>query len=121
MKHCVLILLLLLAVNNPQAQTVYITPSGTKYHKGDCRMVKNVSQAITIQQAIEKGKGPCSFCKPPVITGTTIDKSNKPRGTAKETYQCKGITKKGARCKHRTRIANGYCYQHDPERKKGGK
>lgn len=26
--------------------------------------------------------------------------------------QCKGNTQKGTRCKHKTRLANGYCYQH---------
>ena len=31
------------------------------------------------------------------------------------TVQCKGLTKSGTRCKHMTRIANGYCFQHQPD------
>jgi hypothetical protein len=31
-----------------------------------------------------------------------------------KTEQCKGLTKKGTRCKHYTSNANGYCYQHQP-------
>ncbi|WP_350028985.1 DUF5763 domain-containing protein [Flavobacterium terrisoli] len=33
-----------------------------------------------------------------------------------QTVQCKGTTKKGTRCKHMTSIANGYCFQHNPDR-----
>ena len=34
------------------------------------------------------------------------------------TVQCKGMTKKGTRCQHMTRIANGYCFQHNPDKNK---
>jgi len=29
--------------------------------------------------------------------------------------QCKGTTKKGARCKNQTTNASGYCYQHESQ------
>lgn len=32
------------------------------------------------------------------------------------TVQCKGTTKKGTQCKHMTSIANGYCFQHNPDK-----
>jgi hypothetical protein len=37
------------------AQTFYKTPSGKKYHLATCHMVKNVSEAITLNEAKELG------------------------------------------------------------------
>jgi hypothetical protein len=42
------LLTLLLFTISLNAQTVYKTPSGAKYHLANCRTVKNVSEAITI-------------------------------------------------------------------------
>ena len=47
------IILLLLLSTVAKAQTVYKTPSGTKYHLADCHMVKNVSQKISLEEAAE--------------------------------------------------------------------
>jgi hypothetical protein len=44
-----------------KAQTVYKTPSGTKYHLPTCRMVKNVSDQITVSEAIALGLQPCKI------------------------------------------------------------
>lgn len=118
MKRLLLIYLVLLTTCNAYTQTVYITPSGEKYHLGNCRMVKNVSQAIAIDDAVKKGKQPCKICKPPVSFASNINSTNKPQGTDKTTYQCMGKTKKGIRCQHRTKIANGYCFQHNPDKQK---
>ncbi|HEX7847852.1 MAG TPA: DUF5763 domain-containing protein [Chitinophagaceae bacterium] len=95
-----------------QAQTVYKTPSGEKYHLGNCRMVKNVSDEISVDKARELGLQPCKICKPANIysSGSPL---NKPQGQ-NDTVQCKGKTKAGTRCKHMTRIANGFCFQHQP-------
>ena len=75
-------------------------------------MVKNVSQEITIEAALKLGLGPCAICKPPKSYGKTKS-THKAQGTGKG-VQCKGLTKAGTRCKHFTRIANGYCFQHQP-------
>lgn len=93
------------------AQSVYKTPSGKKYHLASCRMVENVSEKLTVAEAVARGLEPCKICKPDVAA-PEVD-SNKAKGQA-QTVQCKGITKAGTRCKHMTRIANGYCYQHQP-------
>jgi len=42
--------LLLLSIS-AKSQTVYKTPSGQKYHLATCRMVKNVSEEITVGKA----------------------------------------------------------------------
>jgi hypothetical protein len=97
------------------AQNVYVTPSGKKYHQGNCRMVNNVSKVYSLNEAIAKGYAACSLCKPPVASQPVMT-SNTARGSKPETVQCKGITKGGSRCRHMTSLANGYCYQHNPER-----
>ena len=110
-KLYIFTLLLLVLSMSLKAQMVYKTPSGKKYHLATCRMVKNVSEEITIQQAIELGLEPCKICNPP--TNNIPTGVNKPQGQ-NNTVQCKGLTKAGTRCKHMTSIANGYCYQHQP-------
>jgi hypothetical protein len=94
-----------------KAQAVYKTPSGEKYHLASCRMVKNVSEKITVKQAIALGLQPCKICSPQISDESIL--ANKAKGKYK-TVQCKGLTKTGNRCKHMTSIANGYCYQHQP-------
>ncbi len=78
-------------------------------------MVENVSRALTVPEAVEQYHlRPCSFCKPPQFISkknSVKPKTNKAVGTAR-TRRCQGLTKKGLRCKHRTSLSNGYCYQH---------
>ncbi len=44
---------------------VYITETGSKYHKAGCRYLKESSIPITLKKAKELGYEPCSVCKPP--------------------------------------------------------
>jgi hypothetical protein len=107
------IVVLFLFSISTKAQSVYKTPSGQKYHLATCRMVKNVSEEITVNKAKELGLQPCKICNPQNIYAAG-NSTNKPQGQS-TTAQCKGTTKAGTRCKHRTSIANGYCYQHQPK------
>ena len=113
MRKLLPFILLILSFNCIKGQTVYKTPYGKKYHLATCQSVKNVSEAITVQQAREMGLEPCKICKPQVSYGNT-QQTKKPQGQS-VTVQCKGITRSGNRCKHRTSIANGYCFQHQPK------
>jgi len=115
-KAVLLIVLFLLTSAATNAQKIYKTPSGAKYHLGNCRMVQNVSEEISFEGAAELGLQPCKICKPKdyVALGLTSQK-NQAQGQS-QTVQCKGTTKKGTRCKHMTSIANGYCFQHNPDR-----
>jgi hypothetical protein len=101
---------LLLLSFSLKAQTVYKTPSGAKYHLASCRMVKNVSEQITVSKAKELGLQPCKICNPQNIYSSGSS-ANKAQGQ-NTTTQCRGFTKAGIRCRHMTSIANGYCYQH---------
>lgn len=112
-RHIIIILVMLLCSARLQAQTFYKTPYGQKYHTADCRSVKNVSQAIEAKDIPASGLEACKICRP-VLTAGKSGGTKKPAGEAKNTVQCKGITKAGTRCKHNTSIANGYCHQHQP-------
>jgi uncharacterized protein DUF5763 len=96
-----------------KSQAIYKTPHGAKYHLGSCRSVKNVAQKISLADAVAAGLAPCKICHPPVSQATQ-SLANKAAGQSAVTSQCLGSTKAGTRCKHRTSIANGYCYQHQP-------
>lgn len=116
MRNCILILFMLLGLS-VKSQKVYKTPNGAKYHLASCRMVDNVSNSLTVKEAIKEGLTPCKICKPPIVQGLNSNQVDKSKGTSKNTVQCRGITKAGTRCRHNTSIANGYCFQHNPDKK----
>ncbi len=113
MKWTQLVCLLLFSLV-AQSQTVYKTPSGKKYHLASCRMVNNVSQKLTLQDAINLGLTACKICEPPIASQSNLHSHKQAKGES-STVQCKGKTKAGTRCKHKTSIANGYCFQHNPD------
>ena len=100
------------------SQYVYKTPSGEKYHLSSCRMVENVSKRISIHDAIgEYGLEPCKICKPPIVESAKLKANSKNKAVgACVSQRCKGTTKKGTRCKHWTKLCNGYCFQHVPKK-----
>jgi hypothetical protein len=114
MKKIGIIIILFLMVPKLFAQNMYKTPSGKKYHLASCRMVKNVSAKLLTPYDIQKYHlTPCKICKPPLHIKKYLQTSdNKAVGQRQQSLRCKGLTKKGTRCKHRTKIANGYCFQH---------
>jgi len=48
----------------PTEKTVYITKTGTKYHKSSCSHVKDGCTAILLSEAQRNGYEPCGVCKP---------------------------------------------------------
>lgn len=44
--------------------TVYITRTGSKYHNGNCRYLRQSKVQTTKKQAVANGYGACSICKP---------------------------------------------------------
>ncbi len=44
--------------------TVYITRTGSKYHRTNCSYLRKSKTAITREEAIERGYEPCKRCKP---------------------------------------------------------
>lgn len=44
--------------------TVYVTESGSKYHKSSCSYLSSSKIAMSCDDAIDAGYTPCSRCKP---------------------------------------------------------
>ncbi len=45
-------------------QTVYVTNSGSKYHRNDCRYLKKSKKNIKLSKAKDNGYTACKVCKP---------------------------------------------------------
>lgn len=45
--------------------TVYLTKSGSKYHRSGCRSLRKSAIPVNLQDAIDRGYGPCGTCRPP--------------------------------------------------------
>lgn len=80
------------------AQTVYSSDKGEKYHSADCKFSGDAKE-LPIAKAKKAGKKACELCKPDEL------------GKAKLT-QCKGKTKEGQRCKRMTANKTNKCFQH---------
>lgn len=48
----------------PQTQIVYVTRTGSKYHRGYCRYLSKSKIPMSLEQAARR-YNPCSVCKPP--------------------------------------------------------
>ncbi len=44
--------------------TVYVTDSGTRYHRADCRSLSRSRNPLALEVAHARGLEPCSVCKP---------------------------------------------------------
>ncbi|WP_303318572.1 hypothetical protein Q4Q34_04495 [Flavivirga abyssicola] len=106
---------------NVSSQAVYVTKTGAKYHKGNCRYLKYSKKEMTLEKAKSRGYTKCLVCKPTAnnskketTTSTSLTSDNKGSASRKKTTatQCTGKTKSGSRCKRKTKSANGRCYQH---------
>lgn len=121
MKHLLALFITLFSFTL-QAQKVYKTPSGERYHTATCKSVKNVSEEIEITKAKKLGLTPCKICNPNNGTANFVSnsdsslgiKSNEVKGENSVASQCKGTTQKGNRCKNKTKNKNGYCHHHEP-------
>jgi micrococcal nuclease len=49
--------------------TVYVTNSGTKYHRDGCSSLSRSKIAVTLEDAVRSGYGPCGICRPPSLSG----------------------------------------------------
>jgi hypothetical protein len=53
------------AKQQTQSQTVYITRTGKKYHRGDCRYLSQSKIEVSLKDAKARGFTPCKVCHPP--------------------------------------------------------
>lgn len=92
-KTALLGCLLLFICAFASAQTFYITKSGGKYHVAGCRYLSKSSIAINLQDAFERGYGPCSVCRPPTVRQSDAAASAivaSPRSTAPKVRRLSG-------------------------------
>jgi micrococcal nuclease len=50
---------------NPEIVDVYVTRTGTKFHRADCRLLAQSRIRIALTEATKR-YGPCAVCRPPV-------------------------------------------------------
>ncbi|MDN5214966.1 hypothetical protein QQ020_22995 [Fulvivirgaceae bacterium BMA12] len=120
-KYCLLLFLLISCAQiQTEAQTVYITKTGRKYHKETCRYLNHSKYPLTLSKAKERGYEACKVCKPATkTTGAKVDSdstkiivSPTPPKVVKA-VRCSAKTRStGSRCKRMTKNANGKCWQH---------
>lgn len=103
--------------------TVYVTGSGTKYHRKGCQYLTTTARATTLAKAA-KSKSPCKVCRPPTLAppalgslgtlaapkATAGGDAATPRSTV--TTRCAATTQKGTRCKRTAQAGSFYCSQH---------
>lgn len=122
------LLLIACVASTSEAQTVYITKTGKKYHRSSCQYLRKSQYAIAITEAVDRGYTACSVCSPGAPKAETKSLQNttpkqkttesvKPQVSPSEnkevkSVQCSAITKAGTRCKRMTTNASGKCYQH---------
>ena len=51
--------------------TVYVTKSGTKYHRQNCQHARKSGQPISLEEALRRGLEPCKRCNPPTKENPT--------------------------------------------------
>ena len=127
MRRIISLLAIVIMTLSLNAQTVYITKTGTKYHRSECRYLSQSKISVSLSEAKDRGYGPCSVCKPPiqlsskpiteksqVINPTSVKTDNKQQvsPSTSERQQCAAITQAGTRCKRLADIGSRYCWQH---------
>lgn len=65
-----------LATTAAFAEDVYATKNGKKYHKADCRLIKNKNpEPISLDDAKAKGLAPCRKCFKDEVSSVSSDEA----------------------------------------------
>ena len=98
------------APKSPDAITVYVTRTGSKYHRDNCRYLSKSKRAISLDEASAR-YSPCKVCKPP--PGQAVPSYTSPaKRSPTASTRCQATTKKGTQCKRKAKRASSYCWQH---------
>jgi micrococcal nuclease len=98
------------APKTTEGVTVYITRSGSKYHRDNCRYLSKSKKAITLAEASTR-YSPCKVCKP--TAGQAGQSYTPPAARSPSTStRCQATTKKGTQCKRKAKRGSSYCWQH---------
>jgi hypothetical protein len=72
-----------LSITKVNAQTVYITDTGKKYHAKNCSAVKTGKKGIPLKEAKKEGYEPCKVCKADEIISSDVAEEKKKSGVKK--------------------------------------
>ena len=78
----ILVLFAALWFSKLNAQTVYVTDAGKKYHAKNCSTVKTGKKGIEFSDAVKQGYEPCKICKSDAVKpaeATSPGKKDKPK------------------------------------------
>ncbi|MGI6433219.1 MAG: thermonuclease family protein [Sphaerochaetaceae bacterium] len=75
-KKRVVFFFLFFVVSLLSAQTVFVTPTGTKYHNSWCPTIKQTATELSLVQAGERFYEPCQICQPPVANTKKLYRVN---------------------------------------------
>lgn len=83
---------------------VYVNKKGKKFHNAGCLKLRPGKRSMTRREALRRNFKPCSKCKgKPVVVKKKV---------VVVATRCKGLTKRGFRCKRKTKHISGYCSAH---------
>ena len=103
---------------NPE-QLVYLTRTGTKYHRDGCRFLARSRIPTHLKDV--GSHGPCSVCKPPTLSDGADRLRSRLRHRARvhrasaqpaDGGRCQAVTKKGTQCSRKAQAGSDYCWQH---------
>jgi micrococcal nuclease len=63
-----------------EENTVYVTNSGNRYHRENCRSLRRSKIAVVLEDAVKSGYSPCSICNPPVLPAGVSGAAETPDG-----------------------------------------
>jgi hypothetical protein len=105
-------------------QVVYVTKTGSKYHRETCRSLARSKIQMPLEKAAAR-YGPCAICKPPVpattkasaseavpSAGAAVPAAAKPAPSATKSVRCQATTQKGSQCSRNAQAGSSYCWQH---------
>jgi micrococcal nuclease len=110
--------LVAIAQTADQDVAVYVTRSGTKYHRAGCRSLARSQIPIALADAIAR-YGACGICKPPITAAppaaaakAVASANPAPTSRGVTVTRCQATTKKGTQCSRNAQPGRNYCWQH---------
>lgn len=96
-------------------QSVFVTKTGTKYHRAGCRYLAKSAVPISLKDASGTYL-PCSVCQPPTLrssAGASVSPAPPTtRSPPASGGRCIATTKEGTQCKRAAAAGSAYCWQH---------
>jgi hypothetical protein len=108
-----------------QAEKVYVTRTGEKYHRGSCTSLRSSKIEMSLAEAAAR-YGACKVCRPPVPAvpsqpAAVEQRPSSPASAApapaspapaQRSTRCQATTKKGTQCSRSAQAGRSYCWQH---------